>query len=203
VQIARRWKPLMIFDSLIRFHDGDENSATEMAPVMAELRALAHAGATVVALHHRAKNEASRYGGSSDILGGVDLAFALSRDRDAALLKLQCFKSRFASEFAITVRPELESTGDFALADAPEVSREAADIEALRRLIATQPGLSQRELVKRAGLPLHRGVQLLRKGERRTWRMEQGARKAICYFPVSSQDQEESAPPPPAQKLIS
>jgi RecA-family ATPase len=94
VQIARERRPLLIFDSLIRFHSADENSATEMAPVMGDLRALANAGATVVALHHRAKNETSRYRGSSDIAGGVDTAFAVSRDRQAGILKLDCFKSR-------------------------------------------------------------------------------------------------------------
>ena len=199
LQIARRWTPLIIFDSLIRFHDGDENSATEMAPVMAELRALAHPGATVVVLHHRAKNEASRYRGSSDILGGVDLAFAVSRDRDASLLKLQCFKSRFASEFAITLRPELESTGDFALADPPEVSREAADIDALRRVIATEPGMSQREVARRAGLPQHRGIDILRRGEGRTWRAELGKHGAMRYYPTVSEDQEEACSPQPGQ----
>lgn len=201
VQIARRWKPLIVFDSLIRFHDGDENSATEMAPVMGDLRALAHAGATVVALHHRAKSEASRYRGSSDILGGVDVAFAVSRDRDAGLLKLQCFKSRFAAEFSVTLRPELETAGGFALADPPAVSREADDVEVLRRTIATQPGLSQREVVKRAGLALHRGLDLLGRGESRLWRVERGAKGIMRYYPISSSDQEADAndPRPPVQ----
>ena len=192
VQIAHRWKPLLIFDSLIRFHESDENSATEMAPVMAELRALAHAGATVVALHHRAKSEASRYRGSSDILGGVDVAFAVSRDRDAGLLRLQCFKSRFAAEFSLTLRPELESHGGFALADSPAVSREAADVETLRRLIASEPGLSQGELLRRARVPEHRASGLLRSGEGQTWRTERGTRRAVRYFPLSSEDRVET-----------
>ena len=119
IQIARRRKALVIFDSLIRFHEGDENSATEMAPAMGEIRALAHAGTTVVAQHHRVKSEASRYRGSSEILGGADVRFAVSRDRDANLVKLQCFKSRFAPEFSITLRPELETAGRFAMADPP------------------------------------------------------------------------------------
>jgi hypothetical protein len=195
VQIARRWKPLLIFDSLIRFHDGDENSATEMAPVMGEMRALAPAGATVVALHHRAKSEASRYRGSSDILGGVDVAFAVSRDRDAGLIKLQCFKSRFAAEFNVTLRPELDSRAGFVLADPLAASREAADVEILRRLIATQPGLSQSEIVRQAGLPRHRCIHLLRR-EEGNWRSEQGPRGAIRYFPAASVDQEEGDRPP-------
>ena len=54
LEIAHARRPLMVFDSLIRFHAAaDENSATEMAVVMADLRALANAGATVVVLHHK------------------------------------------------------------------------------------------------------------------------------------------------------
>jgi hypothetical protein len=193
LQIAWRWKPLIVFDSLIRFHDGDENSATEMAPVMGDMRALAHAGATVVALHHRAKSEASRYRGSSDILGGVDVAFAVSRDRDAGLVKLQCFKSRFAAEFSVTLRPELETAGGFALADPPAASRETADVETLRRLIATRPGLSQREVLKQAGLPFHRALSLLRNGEGHGWHSQAGKRGVLQYYPAPSADQEQSS----------
>ena len=196
LQIAREWKPLFVFDSLIRFHDGDENSATEMSPVMGDLRALANAGATVVALHHRAKSEASRYRGSSDILGGVDVAIAVSRDHDAGLIKLQCFKSRFDAEFAVTLRPELESAGGFALAEPSSHSRESSDVETLRRVIATQPGLSQRDVVKRAGLPQSRGIELLRKDEGLSWRSERGPHGAIQYHLLSPADQDE--PPPPA-----
>ena len=65
-------------------------------------------------------------------------------------------------------------------------------VEALRQLIAAQPGLSQRELVRRASVPLHRGVQLLREGEGREWKSARGARCTICYDPLSSSDQWES-----------
>ncbi|HEY6444428.1 MAG TPA: AAA family ATPase, partial [Candidatus Acidoferrales bacterium] len=108
LEIARERRPLIVFDSLIRFHAAaDENSATEMSMVMADLRALANVGATVVALHHKPKSDGSHYRGSSDIAGGVDTALAVSRDRQAGLLRLECFKSRFAEEFSMTLRPEL------------------------------------------------------------------------------------------------
>ena len=61
-------EPLMVFDSLLRFHSADENSATEMKVVMGCLRDLVTAGATVVVLHHRSKSETSTYRGSSDII---------------------------------------------------------------------------------------------------------------------------------------
>jgi len=199
VQIARQWKPLIIFDSLIRFHDGDENSATEMSPVMGDLRALAHAGATVVALHHRAKSEASRYRGSSDILGGVDVAVAVSRDHDAGLVKLQCFKSRFAAEFAVTLRPELDTAGGFALADPPSVSREGADVEALRRVIAAQPGISQKDVVGRSGVARNKCIALLQREEGLLWRKVRGPHGAFLYYPPASIDQEHADAAEPVQ----
>src|SRR5690348_17885893 len=62
LEMARERRPLIVFDSLIRFHAAaDENSASEMAMVMGDLRALANAGATVVALHHKPKSEGSHY----------------------------------------------------------------------------------------------------------------------------------------------
>lgn len=113
----------MIFDSLIRFHEGEENSATEMAEVMQELRALAHAGATLVLLHQRAKSETSRYRGSSDIAGGVDTAISISRDRKAGLLTLECFKSRYVEEFSLTLRPDLNAAAGFEVTAGPKRRR--------------------------------------------------------------------------------
>ena len=94
LEIARERRPLIVFDSLIRFHAAvDENCATEMSM-----------GATDVALHHKPKSEGAHYRGSNDIAGGVDTALAVSRDRDAGLLRLECFKSRFAEEFSLQRR---------------------------------------------------------------------------------------------------
>ena len=44
LELARTIKPLIVVDSFIRFHAADENSATEMGRIMAEVRALANAG---------------------------------------------------------------------------------------------------------------------------------------------------------------
>ena len=88
-----RQEPVLIVDSMIRFHTADENSATQMAPVMAALRELATAGASVVVLHHKPKSETSLYRGSSDIVAGADAAFSLVK-RDE-LLELRTIKNRF------------------------------------------------------------------------------------------------------------
>jgi len=103
-------KPLMIFDSFIRFYpDGtDENSSTHMAKVMGYLRALTREGATVLILHHAGKPDDSKYRGSSDILGAVDMGFTIKSVKKlgerGAELKLECLKSRYSIEKDISIR---------------------------------------------------------------------------------------------------
>jgi hypothetical protein len=92
------------------------------------------------------------------------------------------------------LRRELETAGCFALADPAAVSPESSDVETLRRLIATQPGLSQKELLDRAGLPDRRVLSLLRSQEERIWKMERGHHGAMRYYPLRSEDQDPDAP---------
>jgi hypothetical protein len=99
-----RLKPLIVFDSLVRFHGGEENSSTEMARVMGWLKGLAAKGATVLVLHHKGKNE-SEYRGSSEILAGVQVAWSVrksSRERD--VIELKSIKNHYAPEEAFSLR---------------------------------------------------------------------------------------------------
>ncbi|HEY6442578.1 MAG TPA: AAA family ATPase, partial [Candidatus Acidoferrales bacterium] len=187
LEIARERRPLIVFDSLIRFHAAaDENSATEMSMVMADLRALANAGATVVVLHHKPKSEGSHYRGSSDIAGGVDTALAVSRDRGAGLLRLECFKSRFAEEFSLTLRPELSgvgSAGDFVVTDSPEASTEQSDVEKLAETIRRNPGQPKERVVQTSGVALRRGRWLLERFNGQLWYSKPGGHNAMHFFP--------------------
>jgi predicted ATP-dependent serine protease len=183
LEIAREQKPLIIFDSLIRFHSADENSASEMARVMADLRALATAGAAVVVLHHKAKSESSRYRGSSDIHAGVDVAFTLSHDRDAGFVRMDCFKNRLAEEFSLTLRPEIEERGDFGVTEPPALVRAREEVAHIAAIIRSEPGLSQIELIRRSGLRKGRLAAILRREAGRLWRIEPGVRNALNYYP--------------------
>jgi hypothetical protein len=91
-------RPVVIVDSMIAFHGGDENSASDMRTFLNQLRRLADLGATPVLLHHDGKAETSRdYRGSSDFKAGVDFAFHISNySADGRLGKLtaRCYKSR-------------------------------------------------------------------------------------------------------------
>ncbi len=193
LEIAQQRRPLMIFDSLIRFHGSDENSATEMAPVMGGLRALAHAGATVVVLHHKPKSEGSLYRGSSDIAGGVDTAIAVSRDRVAGLLRVECFKSRFAEEFTLTLRPDLSASGDFAVSSSPQADAEQADIDRLADAIRRHPGQPKRFVIEASGVRRGRARALLERFDGQRWRSQPGANNATWFFPVEGCDTSDPA----------
>jgi len=75
---------LIIFDVLARFMPGsDENSVSDIAPVMGKLRDLATStDTTILLIHHLNKNAgihlASRIRGSSDILAAVDTALIVT-----------------------------------------------------------------------------------------------------------------------------
>jgi len=186
LEIARERRPLIIFDSLIRFHSAEENSATEMAEVMGNLRALANVGATVFALHHKPKAEGAHYRGSSDIAGGVDTAFSISRDRQAGILKLECFKSRFVEEFSITLRPELTDAGDFVVTEAPEASKKHEFADTLSQIIRDKPGQTQGEVVAKSNVPRSRGRSILEEFDGQRWRSERGPHNAKRFFPLET-----------------
>jgi len=105
-QFAGVTKGLIVWDSLIEFHPGEEVSASETRKYMKNFRKLANLGATILILHHAGKSAKSRqYRGSSDIKASVDTAYTLekaagslgvvARDR-LHRLKMTNFKSRFA-----------------------------------------------------------------------------------------------------------
>jgi hypothetical protein len=186
LEIARERRPLVLFDSLIRFHRADENSATEMAEVMQHLRALANLGATVVVLHHKPKVEGAHYRGSSDIAGAVDTAFSISRDREAGILKLECFKSRFVEEFSMTLRPDLVGEGKFVVTEAPEAAAERNEVEELAQTILANPGLTKGDVVARSGVPKGRARALLEQFDGQSWRSTKGTHNSRRFFPLES-----------------
>lgn len=100
IEFARRGG-LIIYDSLIEFHPGSEQSSTETRAFMRKFRRLTHLGATVIILHHTGKAETAKlYRGSSDIKAAVDTAYLLTRDSEDPVelgeLSMNCFKARLA-----------------------------------------------------------------------------------------------------------
>lgn len=117
VSIVRKSKPsLVIFDSLIRFHEGlDENSATDMRQVMERLQRIAELGPAVWVLHHHRKmgvvnptGEMAR--GSTDIIAAAHIHLALEQKRsnprsDGEQTEMEMTLSQPKNRCGLPIRP--------------------------------------------------------------------------------------------------
>jgi RecA-family ATPase len=82
-ELAEKYKPLMIFDSLPRFHSGDENSTKDMATIFEKFRELTTFGASVLVLHNTGKDKKGARGVSA-IEDGVDIMLDVSAKQNHA-----------------------------------------------------------------------------------------------------------------------
>jgi predicted transcriptional regulator len=95
---------LVIMDSLVRMHDGEENSARDIAKIFGLMRRLTSAGITLLIAHHNRKPGANGDGGSeqmrgsSDILAAIDCHIAVRRPRKDEYLTMEQTKNRYATE---------------------------------------------------------------------------------------------------------
>jgi hypothetical protein len=165
-------KPLVIVDSLIAFHSGDENDAGETRAYLTQCRRLADLGATVLLLHHSGKGESSSdYRGSSDIKAAADACFKLANigpTNCIERLRLKPFKSRFLIESEVLLH---YSDGVFTR-ESGGGSQRATDAELLQELLTKNPGIIGREVER---LAAERGVS---RSYARTWlanRLRDGA----------------------------
>jgi hypothetical protein len=93
---------LIFFDTLVRVHRQKENDASLMSRVMERFRQIADKGFPVLIIHHFKKGEGSpaqRLRGSTDIPGGVDVAYAITRKGKYCIL--ESVKSRIKAFGAI------------------------------------------------------------------------------------------------------
>lgn len=196
VKLAKQYKPVMIFDSLIRFFGKDinENTATDMSKVFTFLRSLTNAGATILVLHHSGKSEGSEYRGSSDIKGAVDLAYTIKREDNRTLI-LKCIKSRYNEEVDIKVgivsdqsRLIFEDISDELASEAAE--EENIKLSNIRSIIMNLEKPTQSEIVKAAKkkLTLSRKpiLSLLKKGTGHYWTSENCGKGKPTYYQALS-----------------
>jgi hypothetical protein len=185
-RIAQRYKPLIVFDSFLRFHSSEENSAVEMRLVAGKLRKLVSLGATVLLLHHQAKSKGSQYRGSTDILASVDAAFEISKGESnrETVLTLSCFKHRFVVESGLTCKFVLRD-GVLQLVDNDQPDNSSAVIEKIKEAISGDPGITQKDIMSRLSLPETNGRKILQEGNDVQWLTKRGPGKTLRYFPKS------------------
>jgi predicted ATP-dependent serine protease len=189
VEFARKYQPLIIYDSLIEFHPGSEQSSSETRAFMRNFRALANMGATVVILHHTGKAEtAKQYRGSSDIKAAVDTAYLLEgadeNTPEIRKLTLNCFKSRLAlgRNFSMEFRRGL----GFVAAESRKVT------EIIDEVLREHPGSNQSEVIKLCaarGCSKSQVEAALKNGN---WETKKGPKNAKVYTlpnPETSHDE--------------
>jgi len=97
IEFAEQVRPLIVFDSLVRFHEGNENDNTEMARVMDGFVGLARKGATVLVLHHAGKESEKNFRGASEIEAAPDIACRVDRISERTI-RVRQFKNRLTQE---------------------------------------------------------------------------------------------------------
>lgn len=148
---------LVIFDSLVRFHNARENDASEMAKVLNLFKTLNDNGIATLVLHHNRKSGINGSGsggemmrGSSDILASCDVHLSINRKRKK--ITVSQTKNRYMEEiepFSVQLRVVNENRSIFEFLG-EESSKEEQATE-LRNLllekIAENPGINKSQLI--------------------------------------------------------
>ncbi len=97
---------LVVFDSLTRMHNADENSAKDMSVVMANFKRLTRYGIAVIVIHHNRKpgqfgsGGANEMRGSGDILAASDVQISVKRKSGSSVITVSQNKNRDAPDLA-------------------------------------------------------------------------------------------------------
>lgn len=197
VEFAEKAKGLIIWDPLVEFHTGDEQSSTDTRRLMKLFRRLTHLGATVIILCHTGKTSSSKpYRGSSDIKASVDTAYELTgtpQNGRIWRIEMRNFKSRIAEgrNFGLEFH-EGEGFGPCGTNRQADALRIEDVIDAV---IAQQPGINQKTLIEQVQAQYSdasRGTitEALRLGP---WRRERGTGKTLLYSPPPAAPAEPAA----------
>ena len=184
-QFAREHQPLIVYDSLIEFHPGSEQSSNETRGYMRRFRTLANLGGTVLVLHNCGKAETAKpYRGSSDIKASVDMAYELKKvpEHSETLenLSIKCFKGRLGPVQNFGMR--FERGVGFVPSERSEDHSIKTTHEVVEDILLARPGSNQGQVVELArdrGLSKHQTEAALKSGP---WRTEPGRGREILYY---------------------
>ena len=147
---------LIIIDSLIRIHSGDENSAKDMSKVFKQLRRFTENGIAVLVTQHNRKqgayggNTGDEMRGSSDIMAAVDSHIGVVRKNKWYLTFTQT-KQRYDEEldpFEIKVNAT-HATFNFEYLGTTKSSADTSELiwGAIEQLLTNNESLSQKQLL--------------------------------------------------------
>jgi len=144
-------RPLIIVDSKVAFHGGDENDASETRAFMQQCRTVADLGGTVIVVHHDGKADTSKdYRGSSDFKASLDEGFHVTNlagpDGRLGTLCLRSYKSRFGFSGELLYR---YNAGRFVRDQDPRAQSQTIS-ERLTELLRANPGIKKTAFEKLA-----------------------------------------------------
>ena len=156
---------LVIFDSLTRFHDANENDSREMSGVFESFTTLKNHGVTCLIICHSRKggvgdlnrqpnyrSQAESIRGSSDILAACDIHFSVNRKDGSNVVTIMQTKSRFDVEInPFTIRfvkdSSTSSHWEFLETLDTKVDESERTKGRIYESIIENPGLNQKELL--------------------------------------------------------
>lgn len=193
---------LIIFDSLVRLHQGDENTSKDMAELFSLFKQLTDHDIAVLIAHHNRKgvpgayNPSSDMRGSSDILAAVDCHMALNRPKNSDYVDVWQTKNRYTREVAPFKLRFVETNGksEFQFIESMRTKDdERTDIkEAVLRLLGQEPGMTKKLLLtelNRTGVDVKNGALGSLLGELAAdghVQSTQGLRNAVHYHAMTS-----------------
>ncbi len=144
---------LIIFDSLVRIHESDENSSREMAKVASLLKRFTKNDIAVIFTHHNRKpsggqsNPAQDMRGSSDLLASIEVHIALSRKVGGRVVTVTQTKIRDGEE-SKPFQLELISDKEHCHFQFNGTVQDKKDevIEAIKETLKTRDNLLRKEL---------------------------------------------------------
>ncbi len=147
---------LVIFDSLVRFHNARENDASEMAKILNFFKTLNDKGIATLVLHHNRKSSNGVGGGgdmirgSSDILASCDVHLSVNRRKKK--ITISQTKNRYIEEitpFSVQLRVVDEGRSVFEyLGEENDKEEQATELRSLLlQKVAENPGINKSQLI--------------------------------------------------------
>jgi len=170
-----------------------------MAPVFESLRELTKNGTTVLFLHHSGKAEGSTYRGSTEIIGGVDLAFHIERPKDRKYkggpvpLTLKYIKTRYKEDQPLHIEFLWDKRKNTFrdVTENREMERERSEIKLLKKIQniigkLNKPNQSElrKAIKKELKIGKNKALNLLSQGVGRYWKSEKKGESRI-YIIIS------------------
>jgi archaellum biogenesis ATPase FlaH len=197
---VKKYQPVLIFDTLRDFFDGEENSSTETKPILDAVKRLRALGGTVILITHPAKRGNSAIRGTNNISQKVDVSYFVERVQSQGkdVIRLTCpTKNRAGSQnvslmiqklFIPTPAGPYFTIREFRDVRLPAEPKRNRQLDVIVEYLRGNPGKNQKEIAEALKMGDRLLKQILSDGETKgVLRHEKGERKVKRWFVVGSE----------------